>query len=104
MREIQKLVKSIQKELKGAEKYIVCAAEEKALGGNTDVINGYLRVAQNELDNADSLHTIVVKVIDKYRTEHGEPPEVMKQLWAYEHKEYVEWVAEIKTALETAKK
>lgn len=61
-------------------------------------------MAQNEIDNADHLHGVVLKVIERHRAEHGEPPEVMKQLWAYEHKEYVDWVAEIKNKLDIAKR
>lgn len=104
MRQIQKIVKNMQKELKGAERYVSCAVEEKAAGSDMEIVNGYLRMAQAELDNATILHDIVVKVIEKYRQSKGEPPEVMKQLWAYEHKDYVDWVSEIKGKLELAKK
>lgn len=104
MQKIQKIIKNIKKELKGAEAYTSLAVEEKAVTGDMDIVNAYLRMAQNELDNADFLHSIVVKVIDKHRAEKGEPPEVMKQIWAYEHQEYVDWAAEIKSKLEMAKK
>ena len=104
MQKIQKLIKNMEKELRGAEHYISYAIEEKASHGDIDIINGYIRMAQCELDNADTLHSIVLKVIEKDRSDHGEPPEVMKRIWAYEHEQYVDWASEIKLKLDLAKK
>ena len=49
-----------------------------------------------DLDNMGNLHDDVVKIIDDYKKEKGEPPEVMLQLWKFEHEQLVEDTTEIK--------
>ena len=104
MKKIKDLIKNIKDELKGAEKYINCAIKEKSEDNDIDVVNGYIKMAQNELDHSEFLHGIIVRVITKHRAEKGEPPEVMKQIWSYEHQEYIDMVAELNMKLELLKK
>ena len=103
MQKIQRIVKYIDCELKHAEKYADAAANESAVGKDTDIISAYIKLAQVHMENADSLHSIAVKIIDKYKMENGDPPEVMRQLWAYEHTRYVDWASEIKYKIYTEK-
>lgn len=43
------------------------------------------------------LHAEVAGVIQKYRQEHGEPPEGMKSLYDYLHRKQIERAAEVRT-------
>lgn len=43
------------------------------------------------------LHAEVESVIQKYRQEHGEPPEKMQAIYDYLHEKQIERAAEVRT-------
>ena len=57
------------------------------------------RVANNlsaqELDHMNSLHSVVVQLIDQYRRMNGDPPAEMKAVYDFLHKKHIEHAAEV---------
>jgi hypothetical protein len=49
-----------------------------------------------EMQHANDLHALVVIQIEEYRRKNGEPPEGMKVLYDYLHKQHIQNAAEIK--------
>lgn len=47
-----------------------------------------------EKSHADGLHKDVVKIIEKYREEHGDPPADMMAVYNYLHKQHIDRYSE----------
>lgn len=94
---IKKLSKMIKEEISDAEKYADCALkykeEDKALA---DV---FYNLAQEELKHMDMLHAQVVRLINEYKAQKGNPPEGMQAIYNYVHEEQIEAVTEVKVLL-----
>lgn len=94
---IKHLSKMIKEEISDAEKYAKCALNHK--GDDKALADVFYELANEELGHMEMLHNQVVRIIDKYRKEKGEPPEVMRELYNYIHEEQIEDVQEVKILL-----
>ena len=102
MRIIKKLVKMIDEELADAEKYADCAL--KMRDENPSLALVFHNLSVEEMRHMNMLHMEVVKIIEAYRKEHGEPPAAMLAIWEYKHEEHVEWAEKITAMQMMAKK
>ena len=48
------------------------------------------------MQEALDLHSKVVKIIEEYRKQEGEPNETMRNLWEFEHKIIIEQSEDVK--------
>ena len=94
MKIIKCLNEFIDEELHDSEKYI-----RKAL----EIYEEYPEVAEvlnilssEEMKHMQMLHNQVVKIIQQYRKEHGEPPADMQAVYNFLHEKYIEHTKEIK--------
>jgi len=98
MRKIAEIVEHIREEVHDAEKYakkaILVKEEDRQMG---DV---YIFLAKSELEHMEKLHTMVVRIIQAYRSEKGAPPEYMMMVWNWEHERIVEKVTGVKTLID----
>lgn len=77
-----------------ADDYIKLAYKYKS--EYLDVANAYYNLSINRLADIKSMHDIVTKVINNYRSEHGEPPAPMMAIYNYEHGKHIKKVGELK--------
>ena len=80
MIEIQYLSDRIEGEIKDACNYIDHALQYK--NSKPELAEDLYNLSLGEMEDMDTLHNDVVKLIEEYRKEHGEPPE--KMMWRYE--------------------
>lgn len=99
---IKKLVKMIDGELADAEKYADCALKMREENPSLAIV--YYNLSLDEMKHMQMLHGEVVKIIEMYRKEHGEPPAAMLAIWEYKHEEHVEWAEKITAMQMMAKK
>lgn len=83
MKIIAQVVDMIDDELDGAEEYAEYALKCKA--DHPKLAAKFNELAQVELGHVKQLHTEVVRLIDEYRQQHGEPPKEMLLIYNYEH-------------------
>ena len=94
MKIIENLSDMIAEELDGAEHYIDCALKHKEeRRGLADV---FYTISTEEMRHVNLLHTEVVKIIEQYRKEKGEPPTSMLAVYDYLHKKQIEKAGEVK--------
>ena len=95
MKIIKKLSERIEEELEDAECYAKMALEYR------DEYPEFSRIANNlsaqEMDHMNSLHQIVVNLIDQYRRTNGEPPAAMQAVYDYLHAKHIDHAAKVKT-------
>lgn len=95
MKVIAKLSHQIDEEIEDAKRYAKCAlkfkTKRKSLG---DV---YYQLSTEEIRHANALHNEVTKIIEEYRQKHGDPPEIMQQLYDYMHEQTVAKMNEVQT-------
>ena len=72
MRMIKELSDNIKDEIEDAHKYASRALELK--DENKEIADLYCTLAQEELSHMERLHAQVVKCIEAYRKDKGEPP------------------------------
>lgn len=98
MQIISKVVDMIQDELDGAEEYALSALKWKAEYPKlTARLN---ELAGVELQHSRILHDEVTRLIDSYRSEHGEPPSDMLAIYNYEHEKAIKQAAEIRSYID----
>ncbi len=92
MKLIEKLVDRIEDEIGDVKFYAKFASEVKdthpALAHVLYTISG-----QEDAHQA-ALHAEVVKIIEQYRKEHGEPPAAMMAVYEHEHRKMIDKMAE----------
>lgn len=101
MLKIMTAVDYMQKELKHAYKFLDYAIEAKH--SCPDMFETYMKIAENEAANAESIHTIVIRMVDKAKLEEH-VPQGMMDVWAWKHKEYVEEYSQFKAKLDALKR
>lgn len=94
MKIIQKLEELIEEELHDMEMYARMAAELKA--EHPSIANTFYTLSAQEESHVSALHDEVVKLIDQYRSKHGEPPAAMAAVYDYLHKRNLEKMADAK--------
>ena len=77
---IKYLSDRIEGEIKDACNYIDEALRYKT--ENPEIADQLYQLSIGEMEDMETLHGMVVGLIEKYRKEHGEPPE--KMMWRYE--------------------
>lgn len=94
MQIIKKMSELIDEELDAAERYIKCANKYKM--EYPTLSRTFATLCENEMQHSNILHSEVIKIIDRYRTEQGEPPADMMAIYEYVHDRQIEWAADIK--------
>lgn len=94
MKVIKKLSEYIEEELGDSEKYVLKALEYKEK--YPEVANTFYMLSLEELKHMQLLHEQVVKIIEAYRKESGDPPAAMQAVYDFLHKKYIQEVKEIK--------
>jgi hypothetical protein len=103
MMKVMKAVEYMEKELKHAYKFLECAIEAKT--ESPELFEIYLKIAENEAANAENIHIAIVRMIDKASMDREhEPPKAMKDIWTWQHKDYMDDYSQFKAKLDGLKK
>lgn len=94
MKIIETLVDRIDEEIHDSKIYAKLAAETKEM--NPALSHVFYTLSVQEADHQAMLHEQVVKIIEQYRREHGDPPAAMMAVYNHHHKKSVEKMAEAK--------
>ena len=96
MKIIQKLADMIEEELHDAYKYAECAILHE---DDPERAKTFRTLASEELGHVNRLHEQVVRLIKKYRDEHGNPPPEMQARYDYLHERHISKAAEVRMLL-----
>lgn len=94
MRSIEEKAKQIQAELHDAAEYAKCAIAAKM--DDPDDARAYHTLSMQEMEHAQVLHGLIVKKIEAYRKEVGEPPADMQARYDWMHRLYIEAASEVR--------
>lgn len=94
MKLIQCISDMIEDEIDGALEYAEKAVELKT--EHKKLADTLFELSGEEVSHISRLHGEVVRLIEKYRAEKGEPPASMLAIYDYLHKKHIDKVAEIK--------
>jgi rubrerythrin len=92
MKLIAKLVDRIEDEIDDVKFYAKLASEVKDT--HPSLAHVLYTISVQEDAHHAALHAEVVKIIEQYRKEHGEPPAAMMAVYEYEHRKMIEKMAE----------
>lgn len=99
---IQNISHDIKEKIHDADKDIRKAIDLKY--EYPSLANDYYEFSVERMQEAMDLHSEVVKIIDEYRKENGEPPATMSALWDFSHKIIMEEANDVKILQEHYKK
>lgn len=91
---IEKIARRIDEEIEDSTEYAMMAAEVKDF--DPELSHIYYTLSLEEAKHQALLHDYVVKKIEKYRAEHGEPPAPMMAMYKFHHKKSIEAMAKAK--------
>lgn len=94
MKLIRDLEELIEEEVSDIKKYAKMANEVK--DENPQLAQVLYTISAQEEGHQQMLHGEVVKIIEKYRREHGEPPAAMMAVYEYVHKKHIDKLADAK--------
>ena len=97
MKLIKKISEMIDEEIEGAECYAKKALEYKE--ERPELAKTFYNLANEEMEHMNILHGEVVKLIEEYREEHGEPPQAMQAVYDYMHEKHIEEAREVKAMI-----
>ena len=92
MQLIKKLEDIIEDEIHDVKKYAKLAAEVKK--DNPSLAQVFYTISTQEDSHQAALHAEVVKMVEAYRREHGQPPVPMLAVYDYLHQRHIESMAE----------
>jgi hypothetical protein len=95
MKIIKMLSEMIEDKIECAEDYAKAAIDCKS--EYPEVSKTLIAISENEMNNVNSLHAVVAKIITEYRKESGDPPAPMMAVYDYLHKKHIENAARVKT-------
>ena len=95
MKIIEKISDRISDEIEDAKDYTLLALEIK--DDYPDMGRILYTISMQEMEHMRMLHDGVTAIINRYRTERGEPPEKMLAVYDYLHQKQIENAAEAKT-------
>ena len=96
MKKIEQIADYIDEEINDAMKYARCAIQND---DDAELAKTYRTLSNEELGHAMRLHDEVVRLIKKYRDEHGEPPQKMMERYEYIHERQMRRYADVKVLL-----
>lgn len=94
MKLIKELEELIEDEVHDVKKYAKMAVELKA--DHPQLAQVLYTISAQEEGHQQMLHGEVVRIIEQYRREHGEPPDAMMAVYDYVHKKHIERMADAK--------
>lgn len=91
---IKEIIGQMEDELNGASEYIEKAMKYK----DTDkaLADLYYNMSLAEKKHHDDLHAQVVRMIQTYRSQHGEPPKEMQAIYDWEHEKDIARMRDVK--------
>ena len=92
MKLIKELEELIEEEISDVKKYAKLATEMKH--DRPSLAQVFYNLSTQEEGHQQMLHNEVVKIIEEYRKEKGNPPPEMQAIYAYVHKKHIEKMAE----------
>ena len=84
----------IGSEIAASRKYILQAVKNR--DENRQLADVFYQLSTEEMNHMQMLHKEVVKIIEEYRKEKGEPPKEMLAVYDYLHEKHIEKAAEVK--------
>lgn len=89
---IRKLEEQIDDEIHDIKHYAMMAVQLK--DERPQLAQVLYTISTQEDSHQQALHNEVVKLIEQYRKEHGEPPAAMMAVYEYMHKKHIDKLAE----------
>lgn len=90
---IAELADYIEDEIRDAKKYARHALRSRDVRPELSVL--FHQLALEEMGHMDRLHSAVKEVIERYRSEHGDPPEAMQKRYDKAHEKMMDEAAEV---------
>lgn len=101
MKLIKELTEKIEDEIHDIKSYSQMALEVKE--EHPGLAHTLHTIAAQEDNHQAMLHDEVVKIIQEYRKEHGEPPAAMLAVYDYLHKRHIDKLAEARKYMDMYK-